>query len=827
MHGSLGQAGPNVVGVLSTLLKSAQDCSSPPDTDVPNSLAQGQCNLTEGATCELLCDTGYNPTVPTVICTAGSWSPRPSCVGPPPSTSVVCQSPTCTAADYQDGGACCPGIPCNTTGADGDPGLDTAGEPGQCVCKPGYSGNVTYSCDAPGQCNVTSSCIGIQCGPKYTEGTPGACTCTAPFSGTVVYGSDSISGGCGCGIDEYMLVDVEPAKCVHCPVGSSTWGSAGTDLAGCECETGVDPASNRTSLVCSAICIAPYWNAPAFPCGLEICDMEAQCSPTETCMCPDGRRGNPLADLPDSGCAVCGDQVLDAPHEECDDGNLEDGDGCDERCMKEKDVLETDWLPWVIGLVLGGFCCICVCAPVAWCITSTCNRIKADGEDDTDFDDDDEFDAVPRPSSAASQEHGRRPPSTASRPFSSQSMARRRSSSVGDRIPSHMRSRPETPVEAQKRTEELATELTDALQLVREIQDEMVYVRRSGDDGPVELVPEVNDGMLRVFGSLPSCAFSALSSCSSKLTCHHTFPGHSSARKPRCRAQEPISSMNQLLPYILWQLTTCLFYVHGYITRVTPIITEQCKSSTANIWGSAILASCAIPPSGPSPSMPYMSPMSPASSHYPYGMPAPAPYPYSPPPEDQYAGIRRQIPKEGSAAHLGHSTWDAQMMRMNTEAETASYSPSQSTSSNVQEAAPSPDFMSHVAHQPSLHPQSRTSYSRPGSDQVSPLFRPQSRPGSRTNHQTQASQKHTTMADLAADYCKDPDSPTGRPRTPATPNPLANPEFGGRPPVSPPQKDARGPSRQMNGEQMLSPHKPGTSESLRSGSSSGSRKRVT
>jgi cysteine-rich repeat protein len=72
-----------------------------------------------------------------------------------------------------------------------------------------------------------------------------------------------------------------------------------------------------------------------------------------------------LAVLASSGCAedgtcmgVCGDGILD-PFEECDDGNTDDGDGCDADCELEEGGTEPGILPTLASIQLNVFTPIC------------------------------------------------------------------------------------------------------------------------------------------------------------------------------------------------------------------------------------------------------------------------------------------------------------------------------------------------------------------------------------------------------------------------------------------------------------------------------------
>ena len=51
-------------------------------------------------------------------------------------------------------------------------------------------------------------------------------------------------------------------------------------------------------------------------------------------------------------CYKCGNGIVEDPHEECDDGNQENGDGCDSKCKREDKTLANAIITIAVLLIL-------------------------------------------------------------------------------------------------------------------------------------------------------------------------------------------------------------------------------------------------------------------------------------------------------------------------------------------------------------------------------------------------------------------------------------------------------------------------------------------
>lgn len=186
-------------------------------------------------------------------------------------------------------------------------------------------------------------------GDANSNETPDACrdTCRLPYCGDGV-----VDMGEQCDDGNDILGDGCTVTCVPSLCGN------GVLELGEECDEGVRNSDN-TPDSCSTLCLMPR-------CGDGIVD------PAFGEACDQG-----LTNSMDSGqcrpwCAPprCGDGILDG-EEQCDDGNIVPGDGCDASCMPDA-VVTTDgtqevhaappaepispwlWLPPVLVLILGG-----------------------------------------------------------------------------------------------------------------------------------------------------------------------------------------------------------------------------------------------------------------------------------------------------------------------------------------------------------------------------------------------------------------------------------------------------------------------------------------
>src|SRR5688572_9234493 len=74
--------------------------------------------------------------------------------------------------------------------------------------------------------------------------------------------------------------------------------------------------------------------AVGFVCLLLACNDSSPSGSIDAAV-PDGDQVTPDAGIDATGTGNCGDNVLDPPIEECDDGDRDDGDGCDSDCQLE------------------------------------------------------------------------------------------------------------------------------------------------------------------------------------------------------------------------------------------------------------------------------------------------------------------------------------------------------------------------------------------------------------------------------------------------------------------------------------------------------------
>ena len=257
----------------------------------------------------------------------------PTTTSPTPSPNPVCGNGACESTEScstcpTDCGIC-PPVCGNSKCESGETCSSCSIDCGVCppVCGDGAcNGTETCStcskdcgacCVSDGSCSAATPACGQtttgvdNCGNACTK-TGAVCTCVPtwcdallPVCGTTTYGTDSCGKPCSKPSAQWPVACVQPT----CTSDGSC--SAATPTCG-QTTTGVDncgKACTKTGPVC-----------PSPVCGNSKCESGETCS---SCSVDCGICSS-----------ICGNRIVEPP-EQCDDGNLINGDGCSSTCIKE------------------------------------------------------------------------------------------------------------------------------------------------------------------------------------------------------------------------------------------------------------------------------------------------------------------------------------------------------------------------------------------------------------------------------------------------------------------------------------------------------------
>jgi cysteine-rich repeat protein len=172
-------------------------------------------------------------------------------------------------------------------------------------------------CTSPETCTdpTDSQCTACATGHYLQEGSPDLCpACTdIAFCASAETCTDPTDSQCTACATGYYLLDGTEDSCQPC-----------TEVVHC---AALETCTNALDSHCAS-CDAGYYPSSG---GANSC---LECTPIPECatqvVCTD-----PF----DSHCIVCGDGIVDAPGEQCDDGNVSPGDGCDGSCQQESGFL--------------------------------------------------------------------------------------------------------------------------------------------------------------------------------------------------------------------------------------------------------------------------------------------------------------------------------------------------------------------------------------------------------------------------------------------------------------------------------------------------------
>jgi len=256
-------------------------------------------NSVAGETGVCVCNAGYSPVYETGTCGLIPGGPCPANSTDIGGGQCVCDSGYTLASDF---------LSCIPVGGGG----------GQCTALQWQCGNgqcipSSWHCDGDNDCNDNSDEVGCN------SNVPPEWTCSA------FWYTDS-GCDCGCGAPD--------------PACASTTGTSVCSYNGCGTGNVPNPDDNTTCMPLPTewTCSAFQWYGTACNCGCGVAD--PACSTTvgtavctTTTGCPTGLAVDPEDN---SQCLppVCGNTVVEFG-EECDDGNVVDGDGCSSLCVIE------------------------------------------------------------------------------------------------------------------------------------------------------------------------------------------------------------------------------------------------------------------------------------------------------------------------------------------------------------------------------------------------------------------------------------------------------------------------------------------------------------
>jgi cysteine-rich repeat protein len=208
----------------------------------------------------------------------------------------------------------------------------------------GCTSACTFTCTSDDDCDDAGPCTADSCSASHTcvstpdESADGTACSTAAGDGACG-GGVCIVGTCGDG-------ELDPGE--QCDAGADNSAAAGCQpdcTLGCQedgdcdderpcngTETCVAVADGQTCaagepLADETLCAAGYCSGGR--CVAAVCG-NGTVEPTETCEPPDAGTCNAACQT-----VICGDGVLVAPDEQCDDGDLDNLDGCDASCRYE------------------------------------------------------------------------------------------------------------------------------------------------------------------------------------------------------------------------------------------------------------------------------------------------------------------------------------------------------------------------------------------------------------------------------------------------------------------------------------------------------------
>lgn len=349
------------------------ECATAPVADC----GAGTCrNLPGSYTCD--CDPTEVCTAPAsggrcLFCVGGCDPAIEDCVDTPNATCVPqatvppfrCDCPAGYTGDGRTSGSgcsdvdeCAAGDPCDLAGGAAasctnlTPHLD--GAPYTCACNPGFVFDGATCVDVD-ECALDPS----RCGPGSCFGsTPPAapdswsCSCNAGYQSTgapqpsCVDVDECLDPGVSLCSADATCTNTDGSWFCTCNPGYDDPGGDGRNCVDRdECALGTDACDpnadcTNTPGSYSCACRAPFWGGSGFTCvdvdecarGTDGCGVNEDCvneiGAAPTCVCRLGT----TRDAVSGECVVaCGDGAR-GPGEECDDGNVDAGDGCDPRC---------------------------------------------------------------------------------------------------------------------------------------------------------------------------------------------------------------------------------------------------------------------------------------------------------------------------------------------------------------------------------------------------------------------------------------------------------------------------------------------------------------
>ena len=257
------------------------------------------------------------------VCTADQCDPEVGCQFVPNSAACDDGNP-CTLGDHCSSAVCkatstlgCDdGNPCTADGCTPDDG---------CLHLPAEG-----SCNDGDVCTINDSCVGGECSGGVELNCDDGDPCT----------EDACAEGLGC--LHNPLTDVECDDSDPCTVTDSCVVGECVGSGELACEDG--DVCTQNLCVAEVGCVFPPDNGVACDdanaCTLVDVCADGQCFGTGAPNCDDDNACTEDSCVPPGGCQnaavvpCCGDNQVDPP-EECDDGNVSNGDGCDENCEEE------------------------------------------------------------------------------------------------------------------------------------------------------------------------------------------------------------------------------------------------------------------------------------------------------------------------------------------------------------------------------------------------------------------------------------------------------------------------------------------------------------